>query len=530
MTFLDLVREPAIRVRLRSGWTLGRSADGASFVAEGPDLPEPAILGRHAPDFEAANARFAAGAPLAALRDAVVAAGGGARAAFYLVWLQRLCRAGFVEFPLADAADEPAVIVPQRPSFTPALAPAAPEASLDRFACIRRDGGAWLLESPLVGARFRFDRLAALDAPIVRRALAAAGFLETRRPPAGPPPAAKPAAGGEAPGTEAEPRPDAARPPAGATPAAPPAGGGQAPGTAAEPGPDAARRDALAQWEFHDLLFHTHSRDGWHRDPLGAGFSFIGEIEPLPAARPPWPGTPIPLARASAGGESFAAVLERRRSERYYDEAHPISRDDLGALLDRAARIRASAVVEVRNAAGRTAPFELTRRPYPNGGASYELEIYPVVDRCNGLEPGLYHYDAAGHALVRIAGRTPDVEQFFADAHVASANQAEPQIVLVIAARFARVTWKYKSICYATTLRNTGVLYQTLYLAATELGLSPCGLGSGDSALFARATGLDPTVEGSVGDVILGGRPRAPGAEARAIPGVRPLAPGSRAS
>ena len=480
MTFLDLLREPAIRVRLLSGWTLGRSADGVSFVAESPDLPEPVVLGPHAPDFEAANEGFVAGAPLAALRDAVVAAGGGARAAFYLVWLQWLCRAGFVEFPLVDAADESAVILPQWPSFTPALAPAAPEASLDRFACIRRDGGAWLLESPLAGARFRFDRLAALDAPIVRRALAAAGFLETRQPPAG---------------ARSAPPPDDAA-------------GGESGGTEAEAGADAARRDALAQWEFHDLLFHTHSRGGWHRDPLGAGFSFIGEIEPLPAARPPWPGTRIPLARAPAGGESFAAVLERRRSERYYDEAHPISRDDLGALLDRAARIRASVVVDVRNAAGRTAPFELTRRPYPNGGASYELEIYPAVDRCDGLEPGLYHYDAAGHALVLISGRTPDVEQFFADAHVASANLAEPQIVLVIAARFARVTWKYKSICYATTLRNTGVLYQTLYLAATELGLSPCGLGSGDAALFARVTGLDPTVEGSVGDVILGGRPR----------------------
>ena len=490
MTFLDLVREPAIHVRLRSGWTIGRSADGASIAAENPDLPAPVVLGRHAPDFEAANARLAAGAPLAALRDTVVAAGGGARAAFYLVWLQRLCGAGFVEFPLVDGADEPAVILPQWPSFTPALAPAAPEAPLDRFACIRRDGGAWLLESPLAGARFRFDRLAALDAPIVRRALAAAGFLETRQLPAG---------------------------------------AGEARGTEAEPGPDAARRDALAQWEFHDLLFHTHSRGGWHRDPIGAGFSFIGEIDPLPAVRPRWPGARIPLARAPAGEESFAAVLERRRSERYYDEAHPITRDDLGALLDRAARVRASAVLDVRNAAGRTAPFELTRRPYPNGGASYELEIYPAVDRCDGLEPGLYHYDAAGHALVRLSGRTRDVDQFFADANVASANQAEPQIVLVIAARFARVTWKYKSICYATILRNTGVLYQTLYLAATELGLSPCGLGSGDAALFARVTGLDPTVEGSVGDVILGGRPRAPDAETLAILGGRLRAPDAEA-
>ena len=457
MSFLDLVREPAIGVRLRSGWTLGRSPDGASFAARSPDWTAPLRLGRHAPEFEAAAGRLAAGAPLAALRDAVIAAGGGTSAGLYLVHLQRLCRWGGIDFPLFDAGGERAVVLPQQPSFAPALAPDVPEAPLGRFACLRRDGGAWLLEAPLAGARFRFDDLGAMDAPIVRRALDAAGFLET--------------------------------------------------GT-----PDGARRDALALWEFHDLLFHARSRDGWRREPSGAAFQYIGEIDPLPAARPPWPGTPIPLARAPAGRESFAAVLERRRSERYYDEAHPISRDDLGALLDRSARIRASVVVKVENLAGRTAPFELTRRPYPNGGASYELEIYPVVDRCAGLDPGLYHYDAAGHALVQISGRTPDVDRVFANAHRSTADQAQPQIVLVIAARFARVTWKYKALSYATILRNTGALYQTLYLAATELGLSPCGLGASDAALFARATGLDPAVEGSVGDVILGGRPRAPAA------------------
>ncbi len=454
MSFIDLVREPAVRVRTRAGLTIRRSADGASFVTGLANAAAPAI-GAYAPEFETANARLAAGAPLAELRNAVIGSGGGARAGVYLVWLQRLCRWGLLEFALVDENGERAVLAPQRQSFTPALAPAAPEAELDRFACLRRDGGAWVLESPLVGARVRLDDLAALDAPIVRRALAAAGFLATDR------------------------------------------------------ADDAARRDALAQWEFHDFAFHAHSRGGWRRDPIGALFPFIGTIEPLPAARPPWPGERIPLARAPDGVEPFASVLERRRSERQYDETRPISADDLGALLDRAARIRWSGVVEARNFAGRSAPFEVTRRPYPNGGASYELEIYPVVDRCDGLASGLYHYDAASHELVRISDRTREVEQFFTEAAAATGHQAEPQIVLAIAARFARVTWKYRSIAYATILRNTGVLYQTLYLAATELGLSPCGLGSGDAALFARATGLDPTVEGTVGDVILGGRPRA---------------------
>ena len=455
ITFVDLVKQPDIRVRCRGGWTLGKSDDGTALVitiAGG----RAHRLADYVPSYDEACARIASGASLAELRDMVLQESGMRHAAAWLVVLQQLSQAGGLEFPLVDGTGERAVILPQWSSFVPALTSHAPPAGcpFDRFACIRRDEDAWVVESPLCGARLSMADLSALEAPVVRRALAAAGFLET--------------------GFEE----------------------------------DDARRRALAQWEFHDLLFHVHSRGGWHRDPVGGLFPFIGEIDPLPARREPWPGDPVELPRApeDPGRESFASVLERRRSERYYDEDHPVTLKDLGYLLDRAARIRSSRVVSVGNT--RTVALELTQRPYPNGGASYELEIYPVVDRCAGLEPGVYHYDAGRHALVQITDRTSDAECLIANASAATGHQAAPQIVLVLAARFARVMWKYKSMAYGTILRNVGALYQTLYLAATDLDLSPCGIGNGDSALFARITGLDPVIEGSVGEFILGGKPR----------------------
>jgi hypothetical protein len=39
------------------------------------------------------------------------------------------------------------------------------------------------------------------------------------------------------------------------------------------------------------------------------------------------------------------------------------------------------------------------------------------------------------------------------------------------------------------------------------MGLAPCGLGGGDSDLFARAAGLDYEAETSVGEFIVGSRP-----------------------
>ena len=455
-SFTDLTREPAVRVRLIPGWRIARAGDGASFAMAHEHGVLPPFADR-VPEFEPANDRLGSGAPLATLRDMVIDGGGALRAAAYLVMLQVLCRRGFIEFALADEAGEHAVLQPLREDYVPAL-PALPAASdpLGRFSLLRRDGGSWLLESPLCAVRVRIEDPGALETPLVRRALAGAGFLES----------------GEERGVP--------------------------------------RREALRQWDFHDLLFHSRSRAGWHRDAFGAQFRHIGEIEPLPAVRPSWPGERFPLPRApdGAAGEPFASVLERRRSERQYDESRPISLADLGALLDRCAAVRSRSTATVHNLLGRSAPFETTRRPYPNGGASYELEIYPVVDRSADLLSGCYHYDAGAHELVRICGRSEEVESILEEAVIATLGLAQPQVVLVVSARFARVMWKYEAMAYSTVLRNVGALYQTLYLGATELGLSPCGLGAGNAVRFARMTGLDPWVEGSVGDFILGGPPR----------------------
>ena len=81
---------------------------------------------------------------------------------------------------------------------------------------------------------------------------------------------------------------------------------------------------------------------------------------------------------------------------------------------------------------------------------------------------------------------------------------AAPQILITIAARFGRVSWKYSSIAYALILKDVGVLMQTLYLMATDMGLGGCAIGSTNIELFAKMTGLEFHVEGPVGQFALG--------------------------
>ena len=151
--------------------------------------------------------------------------------------------------------------------------------------------------------------------------------------------------------------------------------------------------------------------------------------------------------------------------------------------------------------------MDFAARPYPGGGALYELEVYAVVHACAGLAPGLYHYEPCGHRLEVLAAPSAEVAALLADASQATGIPAERlQVLLVLAARFPRVMWKYSSMAYAAILKHVGVLYQTMYLVATAMGLAPCGVGAGDSDCFARAAGLDYYAETSVGEFLLGSR------------------------
>jgi SagB-type dehydrogenase family enzyme len=147
---------------------------------------------------------------------------------------------------------------------------------------------------------------------------------------------------------------------------------------------------------------------------------------------------------------------------------------------------------------------DYTTRPYPGSGSAYELELYLTVANCEGLARGFYHYDADRHALVPIGVRAQEFETMLTSAVFAMDAAAAPQILITIAARFDRISWKYSGIAYALILKDVGVLIQTLYMMATDMGLGGCAIGTSNIDLFARMTGIEFHVEGPVGQFALG--------------------------
>ncbi|HEV3005282.1 MAG TPA: SagB family peptide dehydrogenase [Pirellulales bacterium] len=268
-------------------------------------------------------------------------------------------------------------------------------------------------------------------------------------------------------------------------------------------------RVPLDSWEFHDLLFHSRSRRGRSDGAFGGTYR-LAHCPPPPAVKEhdnrPWHDLHHPdLERLQRDDPPLAAVQERRQSLRQY-AAQPIGAEQLGEFLYRVARVTHEWESEASTPSGRvTVPF--AARPYPAGGGLYELEFYVAVRACRDLAPGLYYYDPRHHRLASLCGKTREVGLLLDEA-AASAGMAPQtlQVLVVLSARFQRLAWKYESIAYSLVLKHVGVVFQTMYLAATAMGLAPCAVGCGDSDLFARAAGTDYYAETSVGEFLLGSR------------------------
>jgi SagB-type dehydrogenase family enzyme len=128
----------------------------------------------------------------------------------------------------------------------------------------------------------------------------------------------------------------------------------------------------------------------------------------------------------------------------------------------------------------------------PSAGSLQALELYLAVLSSGWLPTGWYHYDRAGHHLVRLA-ETSRAELL---PIVPSLNLVQGGTILwVLVGDGARVRAKYGERGLRFLLLEAGHLMQNLCLLSASLALTTVPLGGYFEADLARVLSLLPTDE-----------------------------------
>lgn len=191
--------------------------------------------------------------------------------------------------------------------------------------------------------------------------------------------------------------------------------------------------------------------------------------------------------------------LVSRRSIRSY-APRPLEKGKLEQFLQLTAQ--AHALVEHRE-------FGTTSlRNYPSGGARYPLEVYPLVENVQSLPKGIYYYHPFEHRLELINQarryRAALLNSAMQRMGTEAKQDGRPAVLFLVTAVFGRTAWKYRGIPLHLILQEVGALYQTMYLAATALGLAACPVGAFPERAAAEILNLDSRDESEVGMFALG--------------------------
>jgi len=200
-----------------------------------------------------------------------------------------------------------------------------------------------------------------------------------------------------------------------------------------------------------------------------------GERKPLPSPQP----TPLD------------DLLDHRVTCRNYDRSRHLTIDEFSSVLYR--------VFGARVVNDYAPGVQLLKKGVPSAGGLHPTEAYLLVQRVDGVSPGLYHYHPVDHALEPIKTLVPDEAATLAKRFVAAqAYFVDAHVMVMPTSRFVRNFWKYRNHAkaYRALILDVGHLSQTLYLAATELGLGAFITAAVNEVDIEEAFGLDPLEEG----------------------------------
>ncbi|MGH8049299.1 MAG: putative peptide maturation dehydrogenase [Arenimonas sp.] len=209
------------------------------------------------------------------------------------------------------------------------------------------------------------------------------------------------------------------------------------------------------------------------------------------------------VALSKPKNTAFNEILSKRKTCRNFDSDKIISAEDLATMLHRVW----GAIGTLELAPGAVA----VKKNSPAGGGLHATEAYVLVQRAEGLQPGIYHYLSMQHALEPLAifSRQEMRELMYRCVAGQDWFQDVP-VMVVMTARFDRLFWKYRrhTKAWRVVHLDVGHLSQTMYLSAADLGLGAFVTAAINDHAIEQALGLQTLKEGAI--AIVGFGPRLP--------------------
>ena len=192
--------------------------------------------------------------------------------------------------------------------------------------------------------------------------------------------------------------------------------------------------------------------------------------KPHPPLQQPYPDEaplidlPAPHARSLPPVSLFAAMRERQSRRKYSTD--PLSIEELAFLLWATQGVR-------RVMRGNRAVF----RTVPSAGARHPFETYLVINRVDGVDPGLYRYLSLDHRLCFLYS-APDLAERAAEACHHQSFVAQSAVTFVWAAIPYRTEWRYSRAAPKLIALDAGHVCQNLYLACEAIGAGACAIAA----------------------------------------------------
>ena len=160
----------------------------------------------------------------------------------------------------------------------------------------------------------------------------------------------------------------------------------------------------------------------------------------------------------------LSEAINNRVSVRAYSE-EPLSLDELSYVL--------WSTQGVKEATKRPA----TLRTVPSAGSRHCFETYVLVNRVDGLKPGLYRFIAIDHKLQEI-DMSDDIAERVTQGCFGQRFVLSSAITLILTAVRYRMMWRYSERGYRYMHIDAGHVMQNLYLCAEALNSGVCAIAA----------------------------------------------------